>query len=47
LTNANGYIAGMNANYTSYDVYPTLFLRPEVKIASGDGTLNNPFKLDI
>jgi len=33
--------------YHVYDIFPTLYLKNEVKIVSGDGSVGNPFELSL
>ena len=43
-----GFISSGSAIYdTPYDVYPTLYLKPNVKIISGTGTIDNSYQLAI
>ena len=41
------YISGCTDTYTSnaYGVWPTLYLKPSVKIIDGKGTIDDPFVL--
>ena len=34
-------------NYQEYNIYPCVYLRGDVSVISGDGTINNPYSLDI
>lgn len=43
---SNGYVSdGRTGN--SSGIRPTVYLKPEVKITSGEGTLENPYSLSL
>lgn len=44
--NDDGKLYG-NFAYWADKVYPTLYLKPNVRIINGDGTLENPYKLTL
>ena len=43
----NGRIYGNGCGYRSYGVNPSLYLKSSIKITSGDGTQESPYKLSI
>ncbi len=43
--NASSYLSDMSDAYGSNGVYPVLYLKPNVKIISGDGSSSNPYQL--
>ena len=47
-SNTDGYVSSYNGNYGPYNtnvVYPTVYLKSNVSIISGDGSLSNMFQL--
>ena len=44
--NNEGRLYG-NYTYWTDRIYPTIYLKPNVRITSGDGTLENPYKLTL
>lgn len=42
----SGYFNNYNANY-SYNVKPVVYLKPNVKIKSGDGIIDNPYEFEL
>ena len=34
-------------NFKEYNIYPCVYLRGDISVTSGDGTINNPYSLDV
>lgn len=45
--NLNGYIYYANNANNTFGILPTLYLKPELKINSGDGSESNPYTLKV
>lgn len=42
-----GFVGVRNYPQNKYGTRPTLYLKPEVKIKSGDGTIDNPYEFEL
>ena len=43
--NCTGYVHGSNVNLNYFGVRPTFYLKSTVEFASGNGTIDNPYRI--